>query len=41
MFDSLTSALKELAAEDLREWSDEELDESVLAVAAPEAALAA
>ena len=41
MFDSLMSALKELAADDLATLSDEELDEAVLAIATPEAALAA
>ena len=41
MFETLTSELKELAAEDLSTWSDEELDEAVLAIATPEAALAA
>ena len=41
MFDALISELKELAADDLTTWSDEELDEAVLAIATPEAALAA
>ncbi|MFP5327591.1 MAG: DUF222 domain-containing protein, partial [Acidimicrobiia bacterium] len=41
MFDSLNSALKELAAEDLASWSDDELDEAVLAVVSPESAMAA
>ena len=41
MFDSITSAIKDVAAEDLSSWTDEELDEAVLALVRPEAALAA
>lgn len=41
MFETLTSEIKELNVEDLSTWSDEELDEAILAIAKPEAALAA